>query len=72
MVVPPGKGAAALQDVSFSLNAGSALGIIGPTGSGKSSLARAIIGVMKDDTELFKQYSDAQTSSAGWPIRCSG
>nr|WP_153451407.1 type I secretion system permease/ATPase [Sinorhizobium fredii] len=32
-------------DISFTVRAGSALGVIGPSGSGKSSLARAIIGV---------------------------
>src|SRR5262249_37400981 len=46
-LVPPGAGAAALHDVSFMLNAGSALGVIGPSGSGKSSLARALVGVWK-------------------------
>jgi ATP-binding cassette subfamily C protein PrsD len=34
-----------LQDVSFTLQAGSALGIIGPSASGKSSLARVLVGV---------------------------
>jgi PrtD family type I secretion system ABC transporter len=46
-LVPPGMGAAALHDVSFSLTAGNALGVIGPTGSGKTSLARALVGVLK-------------------------
>jgi ATP-binding cassette subfamily C protein len=46
-VVPPGAGAAALHEVSFSLVAGNVLGVIGPSGSGKSSLARAIVGVWK-------------------------
>ena len=32
---------------SFALNAGTALGIIGPSGSGKSSLARALAGIWK-------------------------
>jgi ATP-binding cassette subfamily C protein PrsD len=36
-----------VHEVSFALKAGSALGVIGPTGSGKSSLARALIGVWK-------------------------
>ena len=33
------------QDVNFSLDAGKALGVIGPTASGKSSLARLLVGV---------------------------
>jgi ATP-binding cassette subfamily C protein len=44
-VVPPGSERVVVQDVSFSLQGGSALGIIGPSGSGKSSLARLLIGV---------------------------
>jgi ATP-binding cassette subfamily C protein len=34
-----------VQDVSFVLNAGSGLGVIGPSASGKSSLARLLVGV---------------------------
>ena len=46
-VVPPGDGHAVLRSVSFRLEPGQALGIIGPSGSGKSSLARALIGVWR-------------------------
>jgi ATP-binding cassette subfamily C protein len=41
----PGGQRFAVQDVSFDLRAGSGLGIIGPSASGKSSLARMIVGV---------------------------
>ncbi len=41
----PGGKRFAIQDVSFELKAGSGLGIIGPSASGKSSLARSIVGV---------------------------
>ena len=34
-----------LQDVTFALNSGDGLGIIGPSASGKTSLARLIVGV---------------------------
>jgi ATP-binding cassette subfamily C protein len=44
-VVPPGAQRPVLHDVSFSLTSGQGLGIIGPSGSGKSSLARALVGV---------------------------
>jgi ATP-binding cassette subfamily C protein PrsD len=44
-IVPPGSNRVVAQEISFSLNAGTALGIIGPSGSGKSSLARALVGV---------------------------
>jgi ATP-binding cassette subfamily C protein PrsD len=43
--VPPGVQKVVVQDVSFRLNAGSGLGIIGPSASGKSSLARLLVGV---------------------------
>jgi ATP-binding cassette subfamily C protein len=44
VVVPPGTNEAVLRGVSFQLNPGQALGVIGPSGSGKSSLGRAVIG----------------------------
>jgi ATP-binding cassette subfamily C protein len=43
--VPPGEQKFVLQDVNFSLDAGSGLGIIGPTASGKSSLVRMLVGI---------------------------
>jgi ATP-binding cassette, subfamily C, type I secretion system permease/ATPase len=42
---PPGGSKLIVQDVSFKLERGSGLGVIGPTGSGKSSLARLLVGV---------------------------
>lgn len=44
-VSPPGSQRLVLQGISFEVEAGSAIGIIGPSAAGKSSLARAIIGV---------------------------
>jgi ATP-binding cassette subfamily C protein len=44
-IVPPGDQKVIVQDVSFGLEAGNGLGIIGPSGSGKSSLVRALVGV---------------------------
>ena len=44
-IVPPGDQKVIVQDVSFALEAGNGLGIIGPSGSGKSSLVRALVGV---------------------------
>jgi ATP-binding cassette subfamily C exporter for protease/lipase len=41
----PGKGPAILKGVSFVLNAGEALALIGPSASGKSSLTRALVGI---------------------------
>jgi ABC-type protease/lipase transport system fused ATPase/permease subunit len=42
--VPPGEKKAIVQDVSFTLEGGQGLGIVGPSGSGKSSLVRMIVG----------------------------
>jgi PrtD family type I secretion system ABC transporter len=44
-MVPPGDQKVIVQDITFALEAGHGLGIIGPSGSGKSSLARALVGV---------------------------
>jgi PrtD family type I secretion system ABC transporter len=44
-VNPPGEQKVILVDIAFALKAGQGLGIIGPTASGKSSLARALVGV---------------------------
>src|SRR5947209_2253735 len=44
-IVPPGEQKVIVQDASFVLEAGNGLGIIGPSGSGKSSLVRALVGV---------------------------
>lgn len=46
-LLPPGQQQASLQMVSFEVKPGQALGVIGQSGSGKSSLARAIMGVWK-------------------------
>ena len=46
-VSPPGEQKVVCQEVNFSLTAGKALGVIGPTASGKSSLARMLVGVWK-------------------------
>jgi len=44
-IVPPGDQKVIVQDVTFALEAGHGLGVIGPSGSGKSSLVRALVGV---------------------------
>jgi ATP-binding cassette subfamily C protein len=44
-VAPPGEQKVVVHDASFAVEAGSGLGIIGPSGSGKSSLLRALVGV---------------------------
>ncbi|AFP31427.1 type I secretion system permease/ATPase [Marinobacter sp. BSs20148] len=44
-VVPPGSEVPVLKNLSFAINAGEVVAVIGPSASGKSSLARAALGV---------------------------
>jgi ATP-binding cassette subfamily C protein EexD len=44
-ITPPGAKAPVIRNVSLKLAAGEVLGIIGPSASGKSTLARAILGI---------------------------
>lgn len=53
-----------LKDVSFTLEAGDALGIVGPSASGKSSLARLLVGVWKP-LQGFIRMDGADISN--WP-----
>jgi len=46
-VVPPGQQQAALRMVSFNIEPGQAVGVIGPSGAGKTTLARALTGLWK-------------------------
>ena len=41
----PGEQAAIVKNVTFHMTAGEALGIIGPSGAGKTSLVRALVGI---------------------------
>ena len=45
VVVPPGANVPALRGVGFALDAGDMLAIVGPSAAGKSTLARAVLGV---------------------------
>ncbi|NIK46579.1 type I secretion system permease/ATPase [Variibacter gotjawalensis] len=73
-IAAPGSERPLVANVTFSLKAGSALGIIGPSGSGKSSLARALVGawptargVIRLDGGTFDQWSrDALGSAVGY------
>jgi ABC-type protease/lipase transport system fused ATPase/permease subunit len=65
-VAPPGVQKLVANDINFTLKAGSAVGIIGPSASGKSSLVRAIVGVWRPvrgfvrfDGAVLDQWSPA-------------
>ena len=69
-----GREAPVVHDISFELKAGSALGIIGPSGSGKSSVARALVGLWSpargvirlDNAELTQWAPDALGAAIGY------
>ncbi len=45
VVAPPGAKAAVIRNISFVTPAGSIVGIVGPSAAGKSTLARALLGI---------------------------
>lgn len=73
-VTPPGETRLVVRKISFQLQAGSALGIIGPTAAGKSTLARALAGIWTpvqgkvrlDSAALDQWSSDALGRNIGY------
>jgi PrtD family type I secretion system ABC transporter len=64
-VAPPGMQKPVVRDVTFRLEAGQAVGVIGPSASGKSSLARALVavwrpmrGAIRIDNAALEQWPD--------------
>jgi len=47
VVTPPGAAAPIIKGISLAIDAGTTLAVIGPSAAGKSTLARAILGVYK-------------------------
>jgi ATP-binding cassette subfamily C protein len=47
LVVAPGGATPIVAGVNFSLKAGQALGVIGPSGAGKTSVVRALVGIWR-------------------------
>ncbi|WP_274426884.1 type I secretion system permease/ATPase [Chelativorans sp. YIM 93263] len=73
-VAAPGSGRVLLSDVSFEMKAGQALGIIGPSGGGKTTLVRALTGIWPvlrgsvrlDDAELSQWDDEALGQYVGY------
>lgn len=66
-LIAPGQEQPFVRDVSFGLDAGQVLAIVGPSGSGKSSLARGLVGLwpaatgsVRLDGATLDQYPPAQ------------
>jgi ATP-binding cassette subfamily C protein len=74
MVGAPGQQKRILNGISFELRAGDALGIIGASASGKSTLARALVGVwstlagrvLLDGASISQWNDEALNSSIGY------
>lgn len=67
VIVPPGAKRAVVNGISFTVQRGSSLAIIGPSASGKSSLARGLVGVWRPsrgsvrlDGATLEQFSPEQ------------
>ncbi|MGO4852555.1 type I secretion system permease/ATPase [Phaeovulum sp. W22_SRMD_FR3] len=73
-VAAPGSGRVLLSDVSFALEAGQAVGVIGPSGGGKTTLVKALSGIWPvlrgsvrlDDAELTHWRDDALGTYLGY------
>ena len=73
-IVPPGETKPTLTRVSFSVDPGQAVGVIGESAAGKSSLARALVGLWKpagggirlDGARIDQYESDAYARYVGY------
>jgi ATP-binding cassette subfamily C protein len=73
-VAAPGTNRALVADVRFALKAGDALGVIGPSGAGKTSLLRALAGIWQpgrgtirlDGAALDQWHPDALGGHVGY------
>ena len=65
----------ALRDVSFSIKEGEVVGIIGPNAAGKTTLCRALCGILKPDSgkvNIYGRVTALLTYQAGFKFDLSG
>jgi len=65
----------ALKDVSFSIKEGEVVGIIGPNAAGKTTLCRALCGILKPDlgkANIYGRVTALLTYQAGFKFDLSG
>lgn len=73
-VTPPGAPVPVLRGIGFSLAPGQALGVIGPSGAGKTALARALTGawpaaageIRLDGTDLADHRPETRAAAIGY------
>ncbi|MCC0023742.1 MAG: type I secretion system permease/ATPase [Hyphomicrobiaceae bacterium] len=74
VVAPPHANKATLNGINFGLRAGEAMGLIGPSGTGKTSLARVLVGIWEpargavrlDGAELDQWRNETLGASIGF------
>jgi zinc transport system ATP-binding protein len=57
----------AIKDISFSLNNGESLGILGPNGGGKSTLMKILSGLITNFTGELKLFQNTQNNKTKFP-----
>ncbi len=53
-VMPPGAAKTTLRQLSFRLHRGQCVGVVGPSGAGKTTLVRAVAGIWKPDAGTIR------------------
>ncbi len=69
VVVPPNSEIPSIKGISMQIDKGDILGVIGPSASGKSSLARAILGIWPlHSGKVRLDMADDESSNEDWSL----